>query len=218
MRSENEQKSLSEGDLYREMRLLSEMERTPKTSQRSLADRLGIGLAMTNLLLRGLARRGYVRVRQAGWRSWVYTVTPAGVSRKVRLTADYVGTFLAHSRSIRQTLQQELEPLHLGAHSPVAIYGRDEFAELVYLGLKEMGIEQVDIFAPGTSPGDKFLGMPVRDATALQPTHYDRVVLASLEDAEASSQQLQEAGVPPEKLVTFFGANGRTAGIPQGGA
>ena len=217
MRSENEQKNLSEGDLYREMRLLSEMERTPKTSQRSLADRLGIGLAMTNFLLRGLARRGYVRVRKAGWRSWVYTVTPAGLSRKVRLTADYVGTFLAHSRSIRQTLQQELELHHLEARSPVAIYGRDEFAELVYLGLKELGIEQVDIFASDTSPGDKFLGMPVRDAAALQPTSYDRVVLAALEDAEERRQELQEAGVPPEKLVTFFGAGARSANAPQGG-
>ena len=76
MRSENEQESpiLPEG--YRELRLLSEVDYNPEITQRQLSTRLGIALGLTNLLLRNLAQKGYLRATQAGWKRWVYAITP----------------------------------------------------------------------------------------------------------------------------------------------
>ncbi len=204
MRSRNEHKDSLDGASYRELHLLSEVQNRPETSQRDLARRLGIALGMTNLLLHNLAQKGYVRITRAGWRRWLYALTPRGLSRKIHLTVAYIQRFLDHYQKARQTLRGELELVSLNAESRVAIYGTGEFAELVYLGLKELGIDEIDVFAPGNPDGSRFLGMPVREVTAFQKEQYDRVVVAYLGDAEARSGELLGLGVPPEKLVTFF--------------
>jgi DNA-binding MarR family transcriptional regulator len=197
------------------MRVLSELERAPEISQRSLARRVGVSLGLTNRLLQNLAQKGYVRVSQASWRGWLYTLTPAGLSRKVQLTVSYIHRFLGHYQRIRQTLQEELAPLGLNRESRVAIFGpvlsgadgTREFAELVYLGLKELGIEEVEVLVANNGRGGRFLGLQMRDVRTIQPEEYDRIILVFLKDGEAGSRELRELGVAPDKIVTLFNAH-----------
>ena len=146
MRSLNEHKGSSGFSPDRELSLLNEVQQRPEATQRQLSVKLGIALGMTNLLLHSLVEKGYVRITNAGWRKFMYALTPDGVSRKIHLTLDYVHRFLEHYSNVRQTLRDELALESLNAESRVAIYGNGEFAELVYLGLKELGIEEIEIF------------------------------------------------------------------------
>jgi len=177
-----------------------------------MSQRLGIALGLTNVLLRNLAEKGYIRVTQAGWKRWVYALTPAGFSRKVHLTVAYIHRFLDHYQTVRQTLREELEPLALNEESRIAIYGTGQFAELVYLGLRERGIEEVDVFGPKSLNGLKFLGMSVQDVKVLQPEQYDRVIVAQLYDSNSDLMELQGLGVAPDKLVRFFAGRGAREG------
>ena len=211
MRSQHEQNGMKEGSSDRELRLLSEVDRFADATQRDLSGRVGIALGLTNVLLRNLAEKGYIRVTRAGWKRWLYALTPAGFSRKVQLTMAYVHRFLGHYQTVRQTLREELRPAALHEESRVAIYGTGEFAELVYLALKEMGVEEIDILGPTSLSGGKFLGMVVRDAAELRPEEYDRVIVADLHDSKGSWKKLRELGAAPEKLVTFF-SDGESGG------
>lgn len=184
--------------------MLTEVEARPEITQRELSRRVGIALGLTNVLLRNLAQKGYVRITQAGWKRWLYNLTPEGFSHKARLTVAYIHRVLDHYQTIRQTLRAQMEPLALNEESRVAIYGTGEFAELVYLGLKEIGVAEIDIYDSGTPSGRSFLGMPVRGIETLEVDKYDRVVVASLEKAEASRVAIRELGAAEEKLVTFF--------------
>ena len=184
--------------------MLSEVERTSEATQRELSLRAGIALGLTNVLLRNLAQKGYVRVTHAGWKRWLYALTPTGFSRKIQLTVSYIYRCLDYYQKVRQTLREELEPLALNEESRVAIYGTGEFAELVYLGLRDIGIEEIDIFGRGSSDGGKFLGMSVYDVSKLQSEGYDRVVVAFLKDAKSGCVELQELGIAPQKVVSFF--------------
>ena len=204
MRSRNELKESSEASDYRELQLLREVRRSPETSQRNLSRRLGIALGLTNVLMRNLAERGYVRITQAGWRRWLYSVTPAGFSRKIRLTVAYIHRFIDHYRMVKGELREELALLDLNEESRIAIYGTGEFAELVYMGLKEAGIEEVDILAPASMAGGKLLGIPMLDVSHVRPERYDRVLISQLDGAEASREELHKLGVPLDKLVTLF--------------
>ena len=204
MRSQREQQDPVEPADYRELQLLSEVEDTPDVTQRDLARRVGIALGLTNVLLRNLTQKGYVRVAQASWKRRLYTLTPEGFSHRIRLMATYVRRVMDHYQTVRRALREQLEPLALNEESRVAIYGTGEFAELVYLGLKEIGIEEMDIFSSVKQEGHRFLGMPVRDAANLRAEEYDRVVVALLQDSEEVLAELCERGASPEKLVTFF--------------
>jgi DNA-binding MarR family transcriptional regulator len=190
---------------YRELQLLSEVDSDPNVTQRQLSRRIGIALGLTNVMLRNLVQKGYIRVAQATWKRRLYTLTPDGFLHRVRLVASYIHRVLDHYQNVRQILRQQLEPLALNEESRVAIFGTGEFAELVYLGLRENGIEEIDIYAPGSLVGRRFLGLPVLDVAKLRAGDYDRVVVALLGESEAARLQLGEYGVAPEKMVTFFG-------------
>ena len=204
MRSKSEQQDPEEAQTYRELRVLSEVEDTPEVTQRELSQRIGIALGLTNVLLRSLVQKGYVRATQAGWKRWIYNLTPEGFSHKIRLTIAYINRVLDHYQRVRRTLRQQLEPLALHEESRVAIYGTGEFAELVYLGLKELGIEEIDVFAVTEGQSRRFLGMPVRDVATLEPEGYDRVVIAVLDSTDEVYSKLGQEDLRRGKLVEFF--------------
>ena len=204
MRSAPEQINGSDDSADRELRILAEVEADPQTSQRSLSRRVGIALGLTNLLLRNLADKGYLRITQAGWKRWVYALTPAGVSRKLQLTAAYVHRILGQYQRVRQLVRSEIESLDLHRESSIAIYGTGELAELVYLALREMNIEEVDFYSSGAPDGRRFLGMRVRDVSDLQPNEYDWFLVGIMEAPETSYAILKDHGVASDKLITLF--------------
>ena len=86
MRSYDEQKPEGQRSRHRDLRVLSEVEDNPEITQRELSQRVGIALGLTNVVLRNLVQKGYVRATQAGWKRWLYNLTPEGFAQKVRLT------------------------------------------------------------------------------------------------------------------------------------
>jgi len=200
----NEHQDSNEIPVARELRLLTEVEETPDITQRELSKRIGIALGLTNILLRNLAQKGYVRVAQATWKRRLYTLTPEGFSHRVRLMVTYIHQVLDHYQGVRQTLREQLAPLALNEESRVAIYGTGEFAELIYLGLKELSIEEIDVYDPQPIERHRFLGMPVRDVTMLQSESYDRVVISYLAPSSSVISELKERGVSSEQIVKFF--------------
>ena len=105
---------------------------------------------------------------------------------------------------VRQSLREHLEPLALNSESRVAIIGTSDFAELVFLGLKELGIEEMDFFGSNPDGDHKFQGMPIHDIETLQPDRYERVVIAMLSGWENLLEDLGACGIPEESMVTFF--------------
>ena len=204
MCSDNEQQSPLENPAYREFQLLSEVEQEPDVTQRQLSARMGIALGLTNVLLRNLIQKGYVKVSHASWKRRLYTLTPDGFGHRIRLMVNYVQQVLDHYQNVRQTLRNQLEPLALNKESSIAIYGVGQFAELVYLGLKEQGIEEIEVFAENPSPDEMFLGLPVQDARHITSVDYDRIVVATLDGSGDHRKCLAKRGVPFDKLVVFF--------------
>lgn len=205
MRSGFEQQDPMESPGYKELQVLTEVEASSDITQRQLSQRAGIALGLTNALLRNLIKKGYIRAQKASWKRWVYALTPEGASFKVRLIVGYVHRFLDHYQRVRQTLREQLEPLALHEESRVAIFGTGEFAELVYLGLKELGIEEIDVFSSESAAMHRFLGLPVHDINALRPQDYDRVLDANLnQPPNGDLARILDGDGDPDKLVTFF--------------
>lgn len=208
MRSENEHNDL-EGAPFRELRLLEEVDRSSELSQRHLASRLGVALGVTNLLVRNLAKKGYIRVTQVGWRRWAYVMTPAGIVRKVNLTIAYIERFLDHYRRVRDMLREEIGSLDLNAESQIAICGTTELAELTYLALRHMGVSFIDVYA-GDSAGSMFLGMPVKPLESLRKEDYAKVLVADSEAADDVVSGLERVGVSGSDVVVLL--RNQTAG------
>ncbi len=175
-------------------------------TQRALAERLGVALGLANLYLRRLVTKGHIKIREfprkpAARKRLRYLVTPKGLAEKTRLTYAYMNRSLTLYRLARVALREALGSLPERGLRRVALYGTGEPAELAYLTLKELGIEPVGVF--DRKPGQRFLGMPVRDSRELTAEAVDRVVLATFDKPKLHVPDLLAAGVPADKIVTL---------------
>lgn len=65
----------------RDLLLLSEVERDGAVTQRSLSTKLGVALGLTNLYLKRLARKGYIKITTIPSHRARYLLTPQGLPR-----------------------------------------------------------------------------------------------------------------------------------------
>jgi ribosomal protein S25 len=208
-----EQRNSLEDESYRELRLLEAVGRTPEVSQRHLAHELGIALGVANRLVQNLGKKGYIRVTQAGWKRWVYALTPAGITRKVHLTLAYVERFMDHYRRVRALVREEIGAQVANDKSRVAIYGTTELAELLYLALRDRGITNIDFFDVTVEAQHaaslRFLGMPVHGLETMAPEQYVKVMVAFPGNVESRCRELRTVGVSSSQILTLFHKSGK---------
>ena len=182
----------------RDLQLLEALEHESTITQRTLATRLGIALGLTNLYLRRLIRKGYVKCVTVSPNRLVYSLTPKGVARKARLTYEFMKYSLDFYRDARKHLRHSLAQA-VAQHSRVAIYGTGDAAELVFLLLRDMGLELVAVFGP-TANGP-FLGFPVQPIADHAAVMYDVLIVAVLERPAGTAKLLAQSGVPTGKVL-----------------
>lgn len=184
-------------EAHRDLKLLEAVELNSRVTQRSLATKLGIALGLTNIYLKRLARKGYIKCVNMQSNRITYLITPRGIAEKARLTYEFMDYSLHLYSEVRQHLRTVLQEC-AAADRRVAIYGRGEAAELAYLSLREFGLEPVAVF--DAQSGADFLGMPVRGIAEHEQVAFDLLILASLEPPGAQLAAIVRDGVPMEKL------------------
>ncbi len=182
----------------RDLQLLEALEQESYITQRSLAMRLGIALGLTNLYLKRLIRKGYVKSVTVSPHRLMYSLTPKGMARKARLTYEFMKYSLDFYHDARQHLRRSLGEA-VRQQKQVAIYGTGDAAELVFLLIREMGLELVAVFGP--APNGHFLGFPVQGIRSHSDVAYDVLVVAVMERPAGTAKLLTQAGVPAGKVL-----------------
>ena len=193
----------------RDLQLLEALEQEATITQRTLSSRLGMALGLTNLYLKRLIRKGYVKCVNVSPNRLVYSLTPKGVSRKARLTYEFMKYSLDFYRDARQHLRRSLVQA-VAQRKRVAIYGTGDAAELVYLLVRDMGLELAAVF--DEAPGGQFLGLPVQPLDSHVEAGYDVFIVAVLDRPAGTLKLLRRSGVPDDKMLMLrpdWTVNGR---------
>ena len=125
----------------RNLQTLEAIELDDRITQRSLSSKLGIALGLTNIYLKRLVRKGYVKVVNLQSNRLRYLLTPKGITEKTRLTYEFMEYSLFLYGQVREQLRTRLQPYVLENRKRVAMYGTGEAAELAYLSIAELGLE-----------------------------------------------------------------------------
>ena len=147
-----------------EHQLLTEIDGGRSQSQRSLANRLGIALGLTNLLVSRLVRKGWVRVIRIRPNRFRYLLSPAGVAEKARLSRLVLQDSIRFYISARDRIREQLA----GVGSPatrIAFYGTGEIAEIAYVCLQETDLHLVAVV--DENAGRRFFGLTVHPSDDL---------------------------------------------------
>ncbi len=128
-------------------------------SQRGLARAAGFSLGMTNLLLKRLVTKGYVKVTTLNGRTLRYMLTPSGFAAKVRRSYQYMTLSIRFLNEMKARIR-EAALAHDNSIGPVIVVGQSELADLAHEVLSESGVafERLssgdwELMAEGLAPG-----------------------------------------------------------------
>ena len=191
---------LMDASTYRDMHLLNELTHTPGTTQRELARRIGVALGLTNLMLRRLAKKGYVKIAGTKRNRIRYLITPKGILEKTRLTYEYLECSLQLYSRARHFLREHLAKVAQSGQRRIVLYGIGEMAEIAALTIVELGLELVAVVERAPRPAP-FLGHPVQALSELAETHIDRVVICALRGGADELEELNALSHLAPRLI-----------------
>jgi hypothetical protein len=189
-------------------RLLAEIASDEHLSQRTLSRRLGIALGLTNLLIRRVVRKGWVRVIHIRPNRVMYLVTPTGIAEKARMSRDSLQYSLRFYTEARQriaarfaTLSQEWTP-RVGDDKRIVFFGTGEVAEVGYVCLQETDLRLIG--AIDDHGRSRFFDVPLYSEDWLKQATdnvaFGRLVVMSFETRDAIASELARLGVPEDRV------------------
>jgi len=184
---------LDRNDLYK-YEILSQFEKAPGTSNRIMTAKLGCSIKLAHGLIADLIHRGYVSVLKHNSRRWDYLLTPAGIAEKARLTAEFLDFTFRFYHEARKRSSQVCSDISRTGRRDVALLGSGQLAEIAYLGIKEWGLELLEVY--DLAGGGKFLGFETRDACQLGGSRADFIVVCLFDVARPMSEGYLPSGVP----------------------
>ena len=113
-------------------RILTELEAGNGISQRSLSRNVGIALGLTNLLVRRLVRKGWVRVIQIKPNRVKYLLTPSGIAEKARMSRNALNNSMRFYAEARDRIRERFAQLSIECHDAEA--GGNGGLRIVFLG------------------------------------------------------------------------------------
>jgi hypothetical protein len=166
-----------------------------------------MALGLTNLLVRRIIGKGWVKVVHIRPNRVRYLLTPAGIVAKARLTREYLASSLllyAEARErIRERLGELSAQLDVGDRTKRVVFlGAGEIAEIGYVSLQETDLELVGVV--DTERIKPFFGVPVTPPDRLRGARlggrpFDRLVVMSFEQKKARAA-LTGVELSPERI------------------
>lgn len=114
-----------------EFALIQEISKSPSSTQRELSTSTGLSLGMTNLLIKRLARKGYIKISQLDWKRTQYLLTLKGAFEKAKKSYNYSLYTIRIFRQIRDNIRTVLKREHDAGQRAFTIVAQDEVLELV---------------------------------------------------------------------------------------
>ena len=186
----------------RELELLKEIVESEGITQRALARKLGMALGLTNLYIKRLAKKGYIKIVNVKPSRIKYLLTPRGIAEKAQLAYQFMEYSLGYYVGLRESFRQRLLRVSRSGGRRVLLIGAGEVAEIAALVLWELNLSLEHVVDDERS-GTIFLGHKVSALAEVPEMSFDWIVLAVLNGSEGLRGRLRELEIPDNKIVAL---------------
>ena len=128
-------------------------------NQRDLSRQMKTSLGMTNMLLRRLIAKGYIRIHQLNQRKVNYLLTPKGFAEKMRKSVKYTLKTINSISLIKNRLRDIVSGLYAQGIREFGILGVSDFALLIEISVKELGLTDCHLHYINEWSGQMFSGV-----------------------------------------------------------
>lgn len=184
-----------------------------RVTQRSLSSELGVALGLTNLLIRRLVGKGYVKVSKMGRRHVRYLMMPAGwealaaaTRQSLENTVHLYTETREHIRCSLSQISSRCRPNGDG-QKRVVFYGAGDVAEIAYVSLQTTDLTLVGVVDDHRQ--GQFFNLTINapdqlSAETLGTVSYDDLIVTSLRHADAIVAKLAERGLRADRTFTLI--------------
>ena len=125
----------------REFELINIIGAQLASSQRDLSQHMELSLGMTNMLLKRLVSKGYIRIRQLNKRKMSYLLTPKGFAEKMRKSVKYTIKTINSISLVTEALHAIILKLYRDGERNFFVLGSSDLAALLEKVIKEEKLE-----------------------------------------------------------------------------
>ncbi len=125
----------------RELAILEKLENNGHLTQRDLSKEVGIALGLVNHLLKKMVKKGWIKIKNIEAKKIRYLITPEGAMEKSSLLYKRVESTIHFYLDAKRVIKEKVEHLKGDGVKSVSIYGINHISEVLFIVLKELGLE-----------------------------------------------------------------------------
>ena len=143
-------------------------------------------------MLKKMAGRGLLHIKKVHSRRWDYFLTPKGIAEKARLTMGFLNFSMYFYHEARKLSSQVCRDLAESGVKEVSFLGAGDLAEIVYLGVKEWGMELKSVY---DDEHERFLGHQVYSLKSFNSKLSDKILVCMYDPVQPTQNKYLPRGL-----------------------
>lgn len=128
----------------KEFAVIREISNNSKPTQRHIANKVGISLGLTNLIIKRLVKKGYIKIQEAPPRTIIYSLTLKGLTEKTKKSYQFTLRTIDLIRDIKEHILDIIKKEYEQGARDFVISGSGELATLTEIALRDSHIEGIN--------------------------------------------------------------------------
>ncbi|MFQ5686372.1 MAG: winged helix-turn-helix transcriptional regulator [Candidatus Scalindua sp.] len=167
----------------RELAILEKLENNGHLTQRDLSKEVGIALGLVNHLLKKMVKKGWIKLKNIDAKKIRYLITSEGAREKSSLLYKRVESTIHFYLEAKRVIKEKVEHLKGDGVKSVSIYGINHISEVLYIVLKELGLE-LGYVVDDNKKDEEWFGYKIVDMDEFLKSGTSVLILASFNKDE----------------------------------
>jgi len=127
----------------KEFLIIKQISENSQLNQRTIAQKTGLSLGLVNLIIKKLAKTGYIKIKMLNGKKIEYILTPKGFSEKIKKTYNYVLKTINYFSNTTERIKQIILQEHKNGKKEFYILADDEIYKIIEFCFKNLSITDV---------------------------------------------------------------------------
>ena len=167
----------------RELEILERLENNGHLTQRDLSKEVGIALGLVNHLLKKMVTKGWIKIKNIDSKKIRYLITPEGAREKSSLLYKRVESTIHFYLEAKRVIKDKVVHLKNEGIENVSIYGINHISEVLFIVLKELGLELTHV-VDDSKEGEVWFGYNVIGMDQFVTSNTTVLILAAFDKEE----------------------------------
>lgn len=140
-----------------ELKILDKIEKTENLSQRIISKDLNVALGLANSLIKKFIKKGFLKLKEAPMKRYLYYITPKGMIEKTKLTKEFLETSLFFFNKSKEEYENEFKNIKK-KKKVIVLIGIGDLTDIAILSAKIQNVK-VDYIYSDKDKRKKYCGI-----------------------------------------------------------